>query len=1582
MPARFNLSGIRDYLMQTWGLGPSRQASVMLFAMTKSVAESSGRLPSAAAAKELLNAATTIYADSCGLILQEQSPSIATQQRATTAIDSSVLERFSQEQRLLATLQHKTLASYLGIGNSGHVKLSDLEKMQQSYQERLDLWSSEFGAEFELGIKPGFNPKHLRHFNFSWNQARVEVYKLYSYALCKADLLKHVAFQNGALLQQLTNKSTTQTLKLVQKLINQSIDSSECTTDFAMVGENLTEMISAGLLQPPKATFSLPVTRPRTEVEEDGSTICIEVPRFDHHCRDNYASLLKSGMNEYCDASGCFAGLRTQEKGRWKINTNVTAKFFETMSRALNDGISFSKKVVLITGAGNGSIGAEIVRKLLMGGAVVIVTTSRAISEAQILFRKIYSDSGARGSELFVLPFNQGSMQDCKDLIDYIYGESGLGRSIDVMIPFAAMSEQGIEVDQLESRSELAHRLMLVNVLRLIGCIIRRKTEANIHCCPTKVLLPLSPNHGTFGGDGLYSESKLGLESLLKRFSSESWGDKVSICGVIIGWTRGTGLMESNDILAETIESHGALTFSQEEMALNILTLLAPSVGRLYEDEPIIADFGGGLQCLEGMKRMLTVARSKIAQEAEIKKATLEENTFEESTINGSSLRPKSKNMITSVKDRSTLKIEFPKLPCYDSDLDTLRHLQGMVDLSSTIVIVGFSELGPWGNSRTRWQMESQRRLTQAGYIELAWMMGLIRHFDGDRAGGYHVGWIDAKTGEAMDDHQIPKRFGEHILSHTGIRLIEPELLGGYDPDKKEYLQEIAIEDDLPEFDATLATAQAFKLRHGEGAVIRQLEEPDSFRVHLKAGTHIMVPKAVPLPSSVVAGLLPSGWDAAKYGIPDDIVSQVDTVTLYLLCCVSEAFFSAGIEDPMEVYKYFHLSEIGNFLGTSMGGTVKTRELYRDVHHDKQVQGDLFQETNLNTPAAWVNMLLLGGSGPIKTPVGACATSLESMDIGSDSIISGKTKMCLVGGVDNFHEDESYGFSTMKATVDTAKEFAQGRKPAEMSRPTAKSRAGFVESQGCGVQIICSAEIALKMGLPIYAIVGGSTMAADKISRSVPAPGQGILTFARESADAIRSPLLNIDYRREQMKASINQLLGSDGTNSPATSTSGELTPAVSASDESGSDDCQHVVIRNASPEFIERNSVSSDSCIETTLNTRINAIRRQWGNQFRNHCPTVSPMRAALAVWNLTIDDIDVASLHGTSTKANDINEPDVINKQMNYLGRKGAPLLAICQKSITGHPKGPAAAWMLNGCLQVMNSGLVPGNFNCDNIDPALEVFEHLLYPAETIQTKEVKAFLLTTFGFGQKGGQMIGIAPKYLFATLNENRFEEYAEKCSKRKRSTNRAFAKAVMSNSILRAQPRPPYKAKDETKVLLDPLARPSTDPRTHEIHFDPSKPFGDILPRSKPSAISTIPSSNIVSPTATPLKQQSDLTSTALAQASLTKLLDSISPSTSILSIGIDLESIETFTSDSNPTFLTRNYTDSERDFATQSRDSHATFVSRWCAKEAVFKSLGVKSRGAGAPMKEIEVWTDAQGVPRIRVSARLHNNFLLLFRL
>lgn len=116
----------------------------------------------------------------------------------------------------------------------------------------------------------------------------------------------------------------------------------------------------------------------------------------------------------------------------------------------------------------------------------------------------------------------------------------------------------------------------------------------------------------------------------------------------------------------------------------------------------------------------------------------------------------------------------------------------------------------------------------------------------------------------------------------------------------------------------------------------------------------------------------------------------------------------SGITDPYELYKYVHPSEVGTAIGSGMGGMTSLSKMFRDRRAEQDVQNDILQETFINTVAGWVNLLLLSASGPVKIPVGACATALQSVDIACDTITSGKAKVMLAGGFDDFSEEGSY----------------------------------------------------------------------------------------------------------------------------------------------------------------------------------------------------------------------------------------------------------------------------------------------------------------------------------------------------------------------------------------------------------------------------------------------------------------------------------------------------------------------------------------------------------------------------------------------
>ncbi|EGV60278.1 3-oxoacyl-[acyl-carrier-protein] synthase [Yamadazyma tenuis] len=1211
--------------------------------------------------------------------------------------------------------------------------------------------------------------------------------------------------------------------------------------------------------------------------------------------------------------------LHIQRKTRegWEYDHKLSSTYLDGLESCAINGLTFKDKHVLVTGAGAGSIGAEVLQGLISGGAKVIVTTSRFSKKTTEYYQTMYSRYGAAGSTLIVVPFNQGSVKDVNALVDYIYNDpkqGGLGWDLDIIVPFAAIPENGNGLDNIDSKSELAHRIMLTNVLRLLGGV---KSKKSTDTRPAQVILPLSPNHGTFGFDGLYSESKISLETLFNRWYSEDWGTRLTICGAVIGWTRGTGLMSANNIIAEGFEKLGVRTFSQKEMAFNILGLMTPELTQLCQEEPILADLNGGFQYIDNLKDVTTKLRTDLLETADVKRAVSLESSIEQRVVNGENVDNNYAKV--KVQARSNMKFDFPGMKSYKEIKEIAPDLEGMLDLESVVVVTGFSEVGPWGNSRTRWEMEANGEFSIEGAIEMAWIMGLIKYHNGKLKGKPYSGWVDAKTQAPVEDHEIKAKYEEHILEHSGIRLVEPELFGGYDPNKKKLIQEVVVQHDLEPFEASKEVAEQYKLQHGDKCEIFEDEESGEYSIKILTGATLYIPKALKF-DRLVAGQIPTGWNAKTYGIDDDIISQVDPVTLFALVATVEALLASGVTDPYEFYKYIHLSELGNCIGSGMGGMTALKGIFKDRYEEKQVQNDILQESFINTMPAWINMLLLSSSGPIRTPVGACATAIESVELGIETILAKKAKICVVGGLDDFQEESSHEFANMNATSNTYDEFDHGRTPAEMSRPTTTTRSGFMESQGSGVQVVMSADLAIKMGVPIYGILAMSATASDKIGKSVPAPGKGILTTAREYHGDLKFPSskLNIKYRARQLKNRLAQI------ESWRESEIDYLYEEAELAKESYNDFEEEFVVE----EFLAERSEE----IDREAKRQIADAKRQWGNDFYKSDPRIAPLRGAMATFGLTIDDLGVASFHGTSTKANDKNETLTVHSMMKHLGRtEGNPVYGVFQKFLTGHPKGAAGAWMLNGALQILQTGLVPGNRNADNVDQILQEFDYVMFPSRSIQTDGIKAVSVTSFGFGQKGAQAIVIHPDYLYAVLDQASYEEYAAKVVSRNKKTYRYMHNAITRNTMFVQKNDAPYVDDLEKQVYLDPLARVSEG---KDLKF----------------ANKTIQAS------ASYISESSN---------NIAKALSTLNKSNK--GVGVDVELLSSLNLE-NETFIERNFTKGEQEYCLKSPDPRASFTGTWSAKEAVFKALGVKSQGAGAALVDIQVVRSATGAPKVNL--------------
>lgn len=1589
MPGGFNATAARKYLESRWGLASGRQDGVLLLAITM---EPPSRLGSESDAKAFLDDVSQKYASNAGISLTTAAAAGPATGGGGMMMDPAAIDALTKDQRALFKQQLELLARYLKLDlRAGDKAFINEQKSSKVLQAQLDLWSAEHGDFYAAGIEPSFNPLKARTYDSSWNWARQDALTMYFDIIFGR--LQVVDREIVSQCIRLMSKSNPTLLEFMQYHID------NCPTErgetYKLAKELATQLLEncrdALTVDPAYKDVNFP-TGPHTSIDARGNLSYEEVPRQSCRKLEHYVQQMAEGgkISEYGNRSkvqgdlgrlykmikaqhkmskgsqleiktlysdvirslnmnesqilkddgkpGLLAKKVAKPKGKmeaipflhlkqksmhgWEYSKKLSNIYLDCMERGARDGISYAGKYALMTGAGAGSIGAEVLQGLISGGAHVIVTTSRFSREVTEYYQAMYARHGARGSQLVVVPFNQGSKQDVEALIEYIYDpKTGLGWDLDFVIPFAAIPENGRQIDGIDSRSELAHRIMLTNLLRMLGSIKTQKATRGFETRPAQVMLPLSPNHGTFGSDGLYSESKLALETLFNRWHAEDWGTYLTICGAIIGWTRGTGLMSANNVVAEGVEKLGVRTFSQQEMAFNLLGLMSPQIVDLCQMEPVMADLNGGLQFIPNLNNVMTKLRKDIMETSEIRRAVTKETALENATVNGADSEALYKKKV--IEPRANIKFDFPNLPDWKQDIAPLNdNLKDMVDLEKVVVVTGFAEVGPWGNSRTRWEMEAYGQFSLEGCIEMAWIMGLIKNHNGPLKGKPYSGWVDAKTGEPVDDKDVKAKYEKQIIEHSGIRLIEPELFGGYDPNKKQLLHEVVIEEDLEPFETSKETAEEFKREHGDKVEIFEIPDSGQYTVRMRKGAGLWIPKALRF-DRLVAGQIPTGWDAKRYGVPDDIISQVDPVALFVLVSTAEALISAGITDPYEFYKYVHVSEVGNCVGSGMGGAAALRGMHRDRFLDKPLQNDILQESFINTMAAWVNMLLISSSGPIKTPVGACATAVESVDIGYETIMEGKARVCFVGGFDDFGEEGSYEFANMKATSNAVDEFAHGRTPKEMSRPTTTTRNGFMESQGCGVQVIMTAKLALDMGVPIHGILALTTTASDKIGRSVPAPGQGVLTTARENAGKFPSPLLDIKYRRRQIELRKKQIKQWQANELEF------LAEEVEA-------------IKSQGEQFDEK-SFTADRVnhIEKEAQRQEKEVLRSFGNNFWKQDTNIAPLRGALATWGLTIDDLGVASFHGTSTKANDKNESSVICQQLEHLGRKkGNAVLGIFQKYLTGHPKGAAGAWMMNGCLQVLNTGLVPGNRNADNVDEVMEKFDYIVYPSRSIQTDGIKAFSVTSFGFGQKGAQAIGIHPKYLFATLDEATYRAYCTKVDARQKKAYRFFHNGMINNTLFVAKTHAPYTDEQLSSVLLNPDARVTENKKTAELTF-PSN-FMDLAKKTIPA------------------EKKKTMYDTVNQLASQLQTKNS--------SVGVDIEDIDSFNIE-NDTFIERNFTPKEIAYCKKSAAPRSSFAGRWSAKEAVFKSLNVPSRGAGAALNDIEVLSNENGAPTVHVS-------------
>jgi fatty acid synthase, bacteria type len=736
----------------------------------------------------------------------------------------------------------------------------------------------------------------------------------------------------------------------------------------------------------------------------------------------------------------------------------------------------YSDEVAVVTGASKGSIAASVVGRLLNGGATVIATTSKLDDGRLSFYRTLYRDHARYGAVLWVVAANMASYSDIDALVEWVGGEQteSLGpQSIHIkdaqtptlLFPFAAPRVAG-DLSEAGSRSEMDMKVLLWAVQRLIGGLSRIGAERDI-ASRLHVVLPGSPNRGMFGGDGAYGEAKSALDAVVNRWNAESsWAQRVTLAHALIGWTRGTGLMGHNDAIVGAVEEAGVTTYSTDKMAAMLLGLCDAESKVAAASAPIKADLTGGLGDINlDMAELAAKAREEMPTDAGA------EQTNAESAI---AALPSPPRGYTAAPP-----------PEWD-DLD--------VDPADLVVIVGGAELGPYGSSRTRFEMEVDNELSAAGVLELAWTTGLIRWEDDPQPG-----WYDTESGDLVDEAELVERYHDTVVERIGIREFVDD--GAIDPDHASpLLVSVFLDKDFAFVVSSEADARAFVEFDPERTVVRPVADSTDWQVIRKAGTEIRVPRKTKL-SRIVGGQVPTGFDPTVWGISADMATSTDRLAVWNIVATVDAFLSAGFS-PAEVMRYVHPSLVANTMGTGMGGGTSMQTLYHGNLLGRSKPNDIFQEILPNVVAAHVVQSYIGSYGAMIHPVGACATAAVSVEEGVDKIRLGKAELVVAGGIDDLTLEGIMGFGDMAATADTQMMRSRGISDSKFSRPNDRRRLGFVEAQGGGAILLARGDLAVKMGLPVLAVVGYVQSFGDGVHTSIPAPGLGALGAGRGGKDS------------------------------------------------------------------------------------------------------------------------------------------------------------------------------------------------------------------------------------------------------------------------------------------------------------------------------------------------------------------------------------------------------------------------------------------------------------------------------------------------
>jgi 3-oxoacyl-[acyl-carrier-protein] synthase II len=202
---------------------------------------------------------------------------------------------------------------------------------------------------------------------------------------------------------------------------------------------------------------------------------------------------------------------------------------------------------------------------------------------------------------------------------------------------------------------------------------------------------------------------------------------------------------------------------------------------------------------------------------------------------------------------------------------------------------------------------------------------------------------------------------------------------------------------------------------------------------------------------------------------------NADFVFLTMMLC-RDALADAGlVMDPTTG------PQTACLIGSALNGTDAYRVAMDNyvTHGPTKVSPYLLPNLCANVPSGKAGMLL-GFTGPIFSPQGACASGNHAIAAGARMIRDGDCDFALAGGVETCLIPEIIqGFANVWATIKVGPNDRAYSDPGQASRPFSIDRRGFVLAEGGGVLVLAAEETLAPLGMTPRAEVAGIGWTSD-----------------------------------------------------------------------------------------------------------------------------------------------------------------------------------------------------------------------------------------------------------------------------------------------------------------------------------------------------------------------------------------------------------------------------------------------------------------------------------------------------------------------